>query len=255
MKWCNETDLFFEVPSSTRRPDCIPASWLASCLLYHLQAVEINSFPISEAVNRQERSPNAFSLHLGRGIYPTLSLINHSCEPSACLLIARESYGVLIALKSVPAGGEITIDYMPSIQIPSKKKAELFKQFHFYCTCTTCYSGCKTTDLEEVTILICPECKLQYPAKKQCPGCGSIEGYCLFQKLDSCEIKEMEERAKRQDFDLEALTRIFKDAQSVIQPPSKTLNRIQNLFSFACIYCYGMWTVEPWFLSPYIMIM
>ncbi|KAM3175663.1 hypothetical protein ACTXT7_008103 [Hymenolepis weldensis] len=219
MKWCSETDLFFKVPSPNRRPDCIPASWLASCLLYHLQAVNINSFPISEVISRHERRLGSMSIHLGRALYPTLSLINHSCEPSACLVIGREGYGVLIALKSMPAGSEITVDYKPSKDILSKKKAKLFEEFYFHCTCTTCNSGCKISDLEQVTILICPECKLQYSAQKQCPGCGSIEGYCLFQKLDSCEIKEMEERAERRDVDLETFTRILKDAQSVIQPP------------------------------------
>ncbi|VDL61311.1 unnamed protein product [Hymenolepis diminuta] len=253
MKWCNETDLFFSVPSPDRRPDWIPASWLASCLLYHLQTVEINSFPISEAINHQERSSKALSLHLGRALYPSLSLINHSCGPSACLITARESYGVLIALKSIPTGGEITIDYMPAEHKLGLKRAKMFDEFYFFCNCTTCYSGFGTPDPEEVTILICPECKSQYPVKKKCPGCESLEGYRLFQRLDLREIKELEERAGRQDVDLEACTRILRDAQSVIQPPSKTLDRVQNLFCYACIYCYGMWTLEPWFLSDYLI--
>ncbi|VDO02897.1 unnamed protein product [Rodentolepis nana] len=67
MKWCRETDLFFELPSASKRPDCIPASWLASCLLYHLQTIGINSFSVTELAGKEKFDEGRSRNHIGDG--------------------------------------------------------------------------------------------------------------------------------------------------------------------------------------------
>ncbi|VUZ39298.1 unnamed protein product [Hymenolepis diminuta] len=51
-KWIDETDIFFSNPSPTIQLKIIPASWFAACTPYHIQAVNINNFGISETISR-----------------------------------------------------------------------------------------------------------------------------------------------------------------------------------------------------------
>ncbi|KAM3186685.1 hypothetical protein ACTXT7_003825 [Hymenolepis weldensis] len=44
-------------------------------------------------------------------IYPPLSLINHSCDPSALIHITSEGVAFLMPIRELKAGNEITISY------------------------------------------------------------------------------------------------------------------------------------------------
>ncbi|KAM3180193.1 hypothetical protein ACTXT7_016792, partial [Hymenolepis weldensis] len=53
MMWFDEFDeanesLFFSTPSASNRPIRIPASWLAACLLFHIQSNDVNNFEFGE---------------------------------------------------------------------------------------------------------------------------------------------------------------------------------------------------------------
>nr|CDS28367.1 SET and MYND domain containing protein 4 [Hymenolepis microstoma] len=245
MKWCNETDLFFELPSARNRPDCIPASWLASCLLYHLQTIDVNSFSVAELTDQEKRKLDSNRVYLGQALHPTLSLINHSCLPSASVLTTTDGYGVLIASQFIPVGGEVTIDYISGSNGSVNRNSQLFKKFYFNCTCAACYTEL-TLLPERGTFLICPQCRSTYPLARQCPICESTLGYRLSNKIDSEYNDKIRKRVEKMDFDLETFRRFLKDVQSIILPPHKALDLARYFHDFALHYRYGMWTLEPW---------
>ncbi|KAG8460063.1 hypothetical protein KFE25_014208 [Diacronema lutheri] len=75
---------------------------------------------------------NAFA----SGLYCELSMINHACAPSA-IKFAREDGGVdgmsrVCALRHIPAGGEVTINYLPERLLShGARRAALLEQHRF----------------------------------------------------------------------------------------------------------------------------
>lgn len=82
-------------------------------------------------------------------VYPTICMANHSCVPNAMLLIDSRvsrggivrAQGRLVASKTIPAGGEIFLDYTTEgnwLYTHTTRKAELNLGWNFICTCNGC---------------------------------------------------------------------------------------------------------------------
>lgn len=84
---------------------------------------------------------NAFSYHhSNRGLFLAGSLFNHSCDPTACYqAVAGQSAAVFRCIQSVPAGGELTVDYTTTTN-PSVKarQDQLRREKLFECSCAVC---------------------------------------------------------------------------------------------------------------------
>ena len=74
--------------------------------------------------------------------YP--SRVNHSCEPNATFVTLEHGRLTIVALKEIPAGDEIEINYIGRGWLWSrgKRQKELAKSYGFPCTC----HGCAATD-------------------------------------------------------------------------------------------------------------
>lgn len=78
-------------------------------------------------------------------IYPTSSLLNHSCNPSLCSQmhvldnIPRLTWH---AQRSISKGEELTIGYLPAAQLKhmtlAQRRAELYASWKFICKCKLC---------------------------------------------------------------------------------------------------------------------
>lgn len=56
--------------------------FVGGLLLHHLQILKFNAHEISELQLESSRKLNAArSVFLGGGLFPTLALFNHSCDP------------------------------------------------------------------------------------------------------------------------------------------------------------------------------
>lgn len=113
--------------------------YIGSHILRHLMMLPCNAHEVSEmGVNWQEPSQSQ-TLEIGSAIYPVLSLINHSCDPS----VVRHSYGnvcVVRAIRGIAAGEELCDNYgalYPVMDKPSRH-AHLQKQYYFTCSCEAC---------------------------------------------------------------------------------------------------------------------
>jgi len=94
----------------------------------------------------------------GRALYPTLSLVSHSCVANARYQVNPEDgfTVVLRAKRDIFEGEEITIQYVPPTLGNPKRQLELWNEWFFECDCSRC------SDTSEfgtfVSALKCFEC-------------------------------------------------------------------------------------------------
>lgn len=74
---------------------------------------------------------------LGTGIYPVISIINHSCLPN-CVLVFEGRKAVLRAVKHITRGTEVSITYIETALTTTERKKLLKEQYFFDCTCHCC---------------------------------------------------------------------------------------------------------------------
>ncbi|KAH6623778.1 hypothetical protein F5144DRAFT_623646 [Chaetomium tenue] len=78
-------------------------------------------------------------------LYPTVSRINHGCNPNANTRPMLETLQIsIIASKDIAAGEEITHSYLPLGLTSPERALKLHRQWNFTCTCTLCSSPAAT---------------------------------------------------------------------------------------------------------------
>ena len=90
-----------------------------------------------------------------RCLFPALSLLNHSCTPNCQLLFSighgGAVVGSLVALRTVPAGQELTISYLsqPCLAV-AERQALLRVGFNFNCSCDKCQAETAASSGSEI---------------------------------------------------------------------------------------------------------
>ncbi|KAL3842335.1 hypothetical protein ACJMK2_020363 [Sinanodonta woodiana] len=131
---CIEQSAFFE--SDVCQSDL---AFVGGHILHQMQMLPCNAHEVSELFYKQGYLAESFTQEIGSAIYATLSLINHSCDPS----VTRHSYGnicVVRAIRNIPKGKEILDNYgvlYPLTSCPSRR-TKLNKQYFFICNCLAC---------------------------------------------------------------------------------------------------------------------
>ncbi|CAG2067077.1 unnamed protein product, partial [Timema podura] len=106
-------------------------------LLRHLQSLQFNAHEISELQLGDKKESK--SVFLGGGLYPTLALFNHSCNPG----VTRYFRGTSVVVRTVAThrqGEMLAENYGPIFtQDPrAHRQATLKEQYHFECVCAPC---------------------------------------------------------------------------------------------------------------------
>ena len=123
----------------TETPTVDVLSGAGGLLLSHLQSFPCNAHEIAEFDLDPEAVATSVPHELGAGIYATLSLFNHSCDPA----VTRNFYGdrcVVRTIRTVRAGDELSDNYgaVFAMQARSERRAKLLPQYFFECRCTAC---------------------------------------------------------------------------------------------------------------------
>ncbi|XP_043256725.1 SET and MYND domain-containing protein 4-like isoform X1 [Colletes gigas] len=112
---------------------------LAVATMHHLQAINCNAYEIVE--NVYDKGTHVWEpRHVGGAIYPSVSLVNHSCYPN----VVRHSYPsgtvVVRALRFIGKDTEILDCYGPHFLSESKlqRREYLWKKYRFLCACEAC---------------------------------------------------------------------------------------------------------------------
>lgn len=92
-------------------------------------AIKLNAFNVKKSEG---------SAAFASGLYPTLALFNHSCDPNCGIQYMPNAKIRLVALRDIAAGEELTIAYTKPYERKSVRQATLKKNFFFTCNCTAC---------------------------------------------------------------------------------------------------------------------
>ncbi|KAI3424678.1 uncharacterized protein J3R85_010433, partial [Psidium guajava] len=179
---------------------------MANLINIILQWPEINIKEVAE--NFSKLSCNAHTIcdselrPLGTGLYPVISLINHSCLPNAVLLFEGRT-AVVRAVQQIVRGSEVLISYIETAGSTTTRMKSLREQYHFACACARCAKLGQPDDIKESAILEGYRCKddrcsgfLLRDSEKQgfvCQQCGLVRNKEEIRGIVS-EIKLMSER-------------------------------------------------------------
>ncbi len=114
----------------------------AASLVHHMQAIQCNAYGIVES-DMPSDSQTGFktqkAIYVGLGLYPTLGLLNHSCDPILDVSFHGNT-AVYRCFSNLRAGEQITIDYGPIYYDRTKveRQRHLKENYYFDCHCDAC---------------------------------------------------------------------------------------------------------------------
>lgn len=129
----SKTNCLSEVEWQNRR------TYIGGHILRNLQMLPCNAHEVSEMGLNANMVAQSQIIEIGSAIYATLSLINHSCDPS----VVRHSYGdkcVVRAMRKVSKGQEIFDNYgsLYPLTVREERRRYLRPQYFFECSCLAC---------------------------------------------------------------------------------------------------------------------
>lgn len=153
-------DLFAE-----KHPDCLSEKQAqlvtGSIILRHILQLQTNLISILDQnlqnlVTVGHAIENIQEKPIGIGLYPTISLLNHACQPNIISIFHRNKF-VARASASLECGTEINYCYGPSFSRMSKKDRQkrLKDQYFFTCNCDCCANDKENHN----RALVCPKCR------------------------------------------------------------------------------------------------
>ncbi|XP_078213306.1 histone-lysine N-methyltransferase SMYD3 isoform X4 [Callithrix jacchus] len=89
---------------------------------------------------------NAEMQEVGVGLYPSISLLNHSCDPN-CSVVFNGPHLLLRAVRDVEVGEELTICYLDMLMTSEERRKQLRDQYCFECDCFRCQTQDKDADM------------------------------------------------------------------------------------------------------------
>ena len=104
---------------------------IGGVVLRHLQIIQCNALRIIE-ITRPTKFDDPKPEPVGIGLYPTVSLINHSCDPNADLNFYGDTI-VVRAIRNIREGEEICISYGPLFyEVKPRMRHSQLKGVYFY---------------------------------------------------------------------------------------------------------------------------
>ncbi|KAJ8738029.1 hypothetical protein PYW08_000624 [Mythimna loreyi] len=120
--------------------------------------MELNTGPKREIpINPCTTSPWR---RIGTGVYPTASMMNHSCEPNITNVFYK-NYLFVKVIRELPKGGEILNCYGPHYarQSTEDRREALRTQYGFNCKCPACLDETRKDFVSLFSAYACSSCK------------------------------------------------------------------------------------------------
>ncbi|XP_064411833.1 histone-lysine N-methyltransferase SMYD3 isoform X2 [Latimeria chalumnae] len=83
---------------------------------------------------------------IGVGLYPSMSLLNHSCSPN-CVIVFDGRRLLLHATQEIQANEELTVSYIDVLAPTQERQSQLKSQYCFTCDCQRCQAQDKDVDM------------------------------------------------------------------------------------------------------------
>ncbi|KAM6581598.1 hypothetical protein CsatA_005372 [Cannabis sativa] len=179
---------------------------MANLVNLMLQLPDVNIKEIAE--NFSKLACNAHTIcdnelrPLGTGLFPVISIINHSCLPNSALVFEGK-LAVVRAVQHIPKDSEVLISYIETAGSTLTRQKALKEQYLFACKCVRCIKLGQPDDINEGAIVEGYGCKntecdgflLRDSGDKGfiCQQCGLIRSKEEIKELAS-EIKSLSEK-------------------------------------------------------------
>ncbi|XP_011192734.2 SET and MYND domain-containing protein 4 [Zeugodacus cucurbitae] len=117
---------------------------IGGIMLRNLQFIQFNTHEVAE-LHAKKSDGNEKTVFIGGGLYPTLALFNHSCDPG----VVRYYRGTTIhvnTIRPIEAGLQIAENYGPiyTQEGREQRQAQLKELYWFDCTCDPCLENWPT---------------------------------------------------------------------------------------------------------------
>ncbi|XP_014292302.1 SET and MYND domain-containing protein 4 [Halyomorpha halys] len=131
-----ETSYFKDVPNNEQKRY---STLIGGLLLQNLQLLQFNAHEIFDLQISELDFSKSKSRFIGGGLYPTLALFNHSCDP--CFVRYFQGTKVFArAIKPIKMGEMVSENYGPIFteMEKNKRQTELRERYWFVCKCIPC---------------------------------------------------------------------------------------------------------------------
>ena len=114
--------------------------YICSLILSHLQSLPCNAHEISEFIYHRLSPLTSSCLEIGAGIYATLSLFNHSCNPNVIRNFIGDTVVVRLLSSISSDQTELMDNYgcLSATMEKNERQTKLHEQYHFQCQCQPC---------------------------------------------------------------------------------------------------------------------
>ncbi|KAK3103783.1 hypothetical protein FSP39_021868 [Pinctada imbricata] len=233
-------------------------TYIGSLLLRHIQQLVCNAHAITKLQLQdtvdQSVVESQSQVRVATAIYPTASLMNHSCDPTIISSFHKDTL-VVRAIKDVKKGEEIYNCYGPHYKKMCREERQqvLTEQYFFCCQCPPC----QCDESNNFNYYVCPDCSEQLTENSQ-------DLYCIKckkkQVLEEYRLKESKsgdlfvqaltflEKHKVQDAN-QKLLECFKLRKVILHPHHKLMAETQDCLA-RCYSITGQFEKAVKFLKP-----
>ncbi|KAK2960358.1 putative histone-lysine N-methyltransferase ASHR1 [Blattamonas nauphoetae] len=127
------------------------------------------------------------------GLYPFLSMTNHSCRPNCTAYFSDRGEVFLRAIKSITQGEEVTISYIDAGQPLWRRQHILNERFNFVCRCDRCKHEILEPQPSNSFKCQCGKALVSSPTAPHqltCPSCNIPHTFNLFLPLSETEREQ-----------------------------------------------------------------
>ena len=173
------TDILYRTAFARSASDEKELATVGGVVLRFLQIVACNGVDVTE-LQVADTLHRSHPVSIGLALYPTVSLLNHSCDPVLELVFYGDKCAVR-AVQNTRAGRELFIDYGQVYYLTGRaeRRAALARQYYFDCQCVACSVdwGLKANLPSGAALLKCIDCGTPLGAGElaagpvECPRC------------------------------------------------------------------------------------
>ncbi|XP_049828172.1 SET and MYND domain-containing protein 4-like [Schistocerca gregaria] len=135
--------------------------FIGRLILRHIAQLICNAHAITkiESVRAVHNVTEEAQVRIATAIYPSASMMNHSCNPNIISSFYGE-YVVVRASREIAAGSEVFNCYGPHFRrMPLKERQEILKsQYFFRCSCVCCTDSAMIEKEKHFSAWLCPQC-------------------------------------------------------------------------------------------------